>query len=384
MATKPINPDVIEQQISTPKETVSASTVHSKVTQDLGNVKGPKTKTLDQKTLRKRNSRRSRKAFSPYREGASNNPWGRTPKLITSTEFCPISFGTGIEGWGRSETPTRSTYQRRKRDRLYYKRQDDIKVFQERKRAQRASKKLEREIALQKSRRSRVIYDPSTGPSSVSWGRNSQPVTKVADFRKIETVEQTWGRTHKPTWATNQRRIFDAEAEAKEQVWRTAQAAEAAAQKVAEEKFKTRRSLSADINHVAGKTIKGAEDFFRDSKIARNTKEFLGKTWKNKWARFGAKGVLGAIGVNLGLGLVRKVFQGPAIPDDYERGYDIISSYTTDYGSPLNLAKAAQKAIRPYYSTVRSAGTLRTNVNAVLARSPALQANKMAIGHNRY
>jgi len=126
----------------------------------------------------------------------------------------------------------------------------------------------------------------------------------------------------------------------------------------------------------ASRFVKKVRD---ESKIGAKTKAVL----KNRWFR-GAAGSVGlAIGFNLAIGLVQKTFfPKPAIPDEYEKGYDILDEYLTDYGSPLNLAKAAHKALRPYYSSVRS--SLYTTTDAVINHNIALTSAKNAIGHTRY
>ena len=139
------------------------------------------------------------------------------------------------------------------------------------------------------------------------------------------------------------------------------------------------RNLSKDIKAVLEKGQQSVKSFFKDGDFARKTKLFWSK---NRWARGAAKGLATTLALNLGLSLIRKTFQGPAIPSEYEKGYDIISSYATDFGSPLKLSKAAHKALRPYHSTVRN--SIRTNVNAVINKNMALYSNQTAIGHMRY
>lgn len=70
------------------------------------------------------------------------------------------------------------------------------------------------------------------------------------------------------------------------------------------------------------------------------------------------------------------------ISNKYQRGYDTIKEYMTDFGSPLHLAKTVRKTITPYLSSTRK-GVI-TNTNAVINSNPALYASKNAIGHHRY
>lgn len=99
-----------------------------------------------------------------------------------------------------------------------------------------------------------------------------------------------------------------------------------------------------------------------------------------------------AIGIGLSIAFfnvasstIHKVFHrndSKAIPDEYERGYDVIKESMTDFGSPLNLSKAAQKVIMPYYSTVRKA--TKTNVFSVINSNQALASSRSPIRHTRY
>lgn len=105
---------------------------------------------------------------------------------------------------------------------------------------------------------------------------------------------------------------------------------------------------------------------------------------KNPWGkRIGYIG-LGVVGLNLATGMFNNIFRrnGAAIPDQYERGYDTINESLTDFGSPVKLAKAAQKIINPYYSTVRKATV--TTIKTVQDSNIALLLNKNAIRHTRY
>lgn len=117
---------------------------------------------------------------------------------------------------------------------------------------------------------------------------------------------------------------------------------------------------------------------FKTSQMALRGKNLIA----NKWFRRGVKGAVGIVAFNLIRGGVQRMISPkPAIPDYYERGYDIISEQG-DFGSPINLSKAAHKALRPYHSTVRKA--LVTDVNSIINRNYALASCKNAIGHTRY
>ncbi len=72
----------------------------------------------------------------------------------------------------------------------------------------------------------------------------------------------------------------------------------------------------------------------------------------------------------------------PAIPEHYEKGYDVMKQTMTDFGSPVNLLKSASKTITPYYSTVRK--SITTTTRTVTDRNIALFNSKNAIRHTRY
>lgn len=107
----------------------------------------------------------------------------------------------------------------------------------------------------------------------------------------------------------------------------------------------------------------------------------LSKLVKGKWGKSAA--ILGGsiIAFNFAKGMLSTKID-PAIPDNYERGYDNIREQLSDFGSPLNLLKTASKVIVPYESTARKA--LVTDVNAIMRKNLSLQASKNAIRHHYY
>lgn len=116
-------------------------------------------------------------------------------------------------------------------------------------------------------------------------------------------------------------------------------------------------------------------------KLVYYGKQFIKNPWVKRVAGIG----LSVVAYNMASSGLKRVFgqnENKAIPDEYERGYDIISENITDFGSPVNLSKAAQKTITPYYSTVRKA--VYTNVNTVINSNLSLTLSKKAIGHTRY
>lgn len=72
----------------------------------------------------------------------------------------------------------------------------------------------------------------------------------------------------------------------------------------------------------------------------------------------------------------------PAIPRNYERGYDLIKESTTDFSSPVNLAKAANKVIKTNKSAVRRG--VYTNTRAVRDRNMSFYLHDNAIRHHHY
>jgi hypothetical protein len=106
---------------------------------------------------------------------------------------------------------------------------------------------------------------------------------------------------------------------------------------------------------------------------------------KNSWVRYSLYGAAGMIAFNLAsraiYGTINR-FSSPIIPSKYNHGYDVMQETITDFGSPVNLAKASQKAIAQYYSGVRN--SIVTTVRSVINRNPALVSSKRAIGHMRY
>ena len=117
---------------------------------------------------------------------------------------------------------------------------------------------------------------------------------------------------------------------------------------------------------------------YEGSKAAQFMSRVFDKPWKRK-SLFIAAGI-GA------LAMVEKVVSGfnpkPAIPEHYNRGYDILKENMTDFGSPAHLLKTAMKTITPYYSTVRNSTI--TSVKSTIDKNLALYLNKHAIGHVRY
>jgi len=139
------------------------------------------------------------------------------------------------------------------------------------------------------------------------------------------------------------------------------------------------RIFKDDVKNVWEDIKNTGKRFYNDSPTMKTTKNLLSK----KWFRGGLWAVGSTIAFNLVRDKVARALEPPrAIPEEYERGYDNIKQTLTDFGSPVKLAKAAQKVMVPYYSTTRSA--LRTNVNTVINHNYALASSKHAIRHMQY
>jgi hypothetical protein len=93
-------------------------------------------------------------------------------------------------------------------------------------------------------------------------------------------------------------------------------------------------------------------------------------------------GLIGGVAaVNLIRGSVVNRSQQSAIPKEYERGYDLINEYTSNFGSPVK-ASVVTRVLVPYVSSVRRA--VIKNVEGIMKSNPALVAANNAIGHTRY
>ena len=116
------------------------------------------------------------------------------------------------------------------------------------------------------------------------------------------------------------------------------------------------------------------------SKIKSSTLMNLART------KIGKGGLVVAAGL-VGWNLIQHTLKSignpqPAIPRNFDRGYDILNEHMTDFGSPVKLAKAANKIITPYKSSVRKG--IYTNTKAIRERNLALQMSNNAIRHHHY
>ena len=137
--------------------------------------------------------------------------------------------------------------------------------------------------------------------------------------------------------------------------------------------MKAAPAMSLNLKTVV-ENVKKAQDVIK----AASTKLI-----SNKWARNAAVSAV----VILAFNTMRDLFSRgigsnkPAIPREYERGYDIINSYG-DFGSPVKLDKVTSKTITPYYSTVRKAPY--TTVRSTIDTNLALSSHASAIRHASY
>ena len=108
----------------------------------------------------------------------------------------------------------------------------------------------------------------------------------------------------------------------------------------------------------------------------------LSNMYSKRWGKSLIFGVGGALAFSL-VGKITSFSSEPVIPKKYERGYDILEENLTDFGSPVNLLKAATRStIVPYYSSVRK-GVI-TSTRTIQEKNLALFLNKNAIRHTRY
>lgn len=136
---------------------------------------------------------------------------------------------------------------------------------------------------------------------------------------------------------------------------------------------KTRSSINERVTTFTNKT----ETLLKTTK----TGNFLLQAMQRKWM----KPAILSIGGLLALKLIGKAINfrpTPAIPEQYERGYDMIEENLTDFGSPLHLLKAASKTITPYYSSIRK--NIVTTTDTIMNNNLSLYLSKNAIKHTRY
>lgn len=77
-----------------------------------------------------------------------------------------------------------------------------------------------------------------------------------------------------------------------------------------------------------------------------------------------------------------KDYNQNAIPEEYERGYDLINETLTDFGSPVKLQKTAAHVIMPYKSSIRRNNIKTTG--SVIKSNIALRNHETAIRHTQY
>lgn len=108
----------------------------------------------------------------------------------------------------------------------------------------------------------------------------------------------------------------------------------------------------------------------------------LTKLYRNPWAKKATLALGGLYAFNLVGNAFSRFSPEPAIPKEYERSYDLINEYTSDFGSPVKLSKTVNKTITPYYSSIRKANY--TTTGAITNSNLALSSSKNAIKHHEY
>lgn len=140
----------------------------------------------------------------------------------------------------------------------------------------------------------------------------------------------------------------------------------------------TSKAAKLKINEKVAEVKNTTSRLLEGSKASKTLTTLASKKW--------LKPSLYGIGAILVASLIEKTLSGftptPAIPKNYERGYDIMEETMTDFGSPIKLLKAASKIITPYYSSVRKG--IVTNTDTTIDRNLSLYLSKNAIRHNRY
>jgi len=141
---------------------------------------------------------------------------------------------------------------------------------------------------------------------------------------------------------------------------------------IADDVFKEKTFKVANLNIIAfGKVTKQISTVWLMN-FQKTPKLF-------KYGTYVALGTLAFMGV---YNQIKKtVYNDKAIPDEYERGYDIIKENLTDFGSPVKLLKTVSKVIAPYHSSIRN--NIITNTAAVINSNKSLLSYKRAIGHHR-
>jgi len=195
--------------------------------------------------------------------------------------------------------------------------------------------------------------------------------------------QTTMGRKIVKFWKDKERiNVFDQEVSTSQMVSKREQA-----NRVRDSVAKN-RNTKGNRHTVKGKNVSTVGPSVNKRIQPKKFKDFLkGKIgWKNKsWMSRGVQIGLSVIAWNFasaGVSRIAGSFNGPVIPREYDRGYDMIQERLTDFGSPVKLSKAAGKSLRQYHSSIR-AGTL-TTVESMTRKNISLNQYRHAIGHRRY
>lgn len=151
------------------------------------------------------------------------------------------------------------------------------------------------------------------------------------------------------------------------------------------------RAFDFTLDEIKGKVPKTVKHNITRKAVVEKATSTLqrinsGKLMNLARTKIGKGGLIAAAGI-IGWNLAQHALKSaalpqPAIPRNYERGYDILDDSMTDFGSPVKLAKAANKIITPYKSVVRRG--VYTNTRAIRDGNLALSLNDNAIRHHHY
>lgn len=218
------------------------------------------------------------------------------------------------------------------------------------------------------------------------------PIVDTRDLHLMQRLQNTAVEVKKMLDVKEWKRFFKRKAEDLE-FDRTRSAAQVATQKDMGNRVRSQVAKNRNAGNVGRHTVKRKQVTAAGPKLNKRVtpqkwrNALQGKLkWKNStWTTRALQIGLSIAAWNLGTSAFQsttRAFSKPAIPKEYERGYDIIQENLTDFGSPVRLDKASAKGIAPYYSTVRKARM--TTVDSTIRKNIAFLQHKNAIGHTRY
>lgn len=162
-------------------------------------------------------------------------------------------------------------------------------------------------------------------------------------------------------------------------------------------KAKQMNSAMADKSQQAARIARksAAKDHLASNKkvtgVSNKSKSLiLGKSAAHKLRKLASNRFLRRTAIGLGLtyalhkvsSIIHNTSDRRAIPEHYDRTYDMIKENMTDFGSPVKLYKTASKTITPYKSSLRKG--LRISTRQVRNNNLALSLSDKAIRHQEY